>query len=438
VRETGEVKRPELLAPAGDFEKLRTAVHYGADAVYLGDSRFSLRGKAGNFDAAEMGEAVNYARSRGVKVYATVNIFPHNRDLRAIEEHIAFLQEIGPHAVIVSDPGVFAMFRKRAPELDLHVSTQANVTNAESARFWEGLGARRIVLSRELSIGEISHIREQTDAEIEVFVHGSICISYSGRCYISSFLAARSANTGECTNSCRWNYALAEEKRPGEYFPVFDDDRGTYLMSSKDLCMIEHLPLLAEAGVDSFKIEGRMKGINYVAGVVKTYREAIDAMTKTSYKAEERWVRELSMISSRGYTTGMFFGKQPDPDYNFDGESYRMSHELVGVVLDVSGGVARIGLRNRLDSGDLLEYLSPGLEGVMFESGSMQDESGAGIVSARNEELIFMKVPAGVRKNDIVRRDKRFRAATRDSARREATEGCESQARIQEIRKVTL
>jgi putative protease len=406
---------PELLAPAGDFEKLRTAVHYGADAVYLGDSRFSLRGKAGNFDTAEIREAVNYARSRGVKAYVTVNIFPHNRDLMAIEEHIAFLQEIGPHAVIVSDPGVFAMFRKRAPELDLHVSTQANVTNAESARFWEGLGARRIVLSRELSIDEITQVRKRTDTELEVFVHGSICISYSGRCYISSFLAARSANAGECTNSCRWNYALAEEKRPGEYFPVFDDDRGTYLMSSKDLCMIEHLPLLAEAGVDSFKIEGRMKGVNYVAGVVKTYREAIDSMTKTGYKVEERWIRELSMISSRGYTTGMFFGKQPDTDYNFDGESYRMSHELVGVVLDVSGGVARIGLRNRLDIGDLLEYLSPGLEGVMCETGSMRDESGAGIVSARNEGIIFMEVPGGVRKNDIVRRDKRSRAAIRDS-----------------------
>jgi putative protease len=437
VCETGEVKRPELLAPAGDFGKLRTAVHYGADAVYLGDSRFSLRGKAGNFDAAEMGEAVSYARSRGVKVYVTVNIFPHNRDLRAIEEHIAFLQEIGPHAVIVSDPGVFAMFRKRAPQLDLHVSTQANVTNAESARFWEGLGATRIVLSRELSIDEIRQIRERTEAELEVFVHGSICISYSGRCYISSFLAARSANTGECTNSCRWNYALAEEKRPGEYFPVFDDDRGTYLMSSKDLCMIEHLPLLAEAGVDSFKIEGRMKGVNYVAGVVKTYREAIDAMARTGYKVEERWIRELSMISSRGYTTGMFFGKQPDPDYNFDGESYRMSHELVGVVLDVSGGVARIGLRNRLDSGDLLEYLSPGLEGVMFETVLMRDESGTRVVSARNEDIIFLEAPDGVRKDDIIRRDKRFRAEISDSACRKSTEGCESRIRVQDIRKVS-
>ncbi len=398
---------PELLAPAGDFEKLRAAIHYGADAVYLGDSLLSLRGKAGNFNSAEMGEAAGYARGKGVKVYVTVNIFPHSRDLQAIEEHIALLEEIRPDAVIVSDPGVFAMFRKRAPQLDLHVSTQANVTNAESARFWEGLGAKRIVLSRELTIDEIGYIRERTDVELEVIVHGAICISYSGKCYISSFLAQRSANSGRCTNSCRWSYALMEEKRPGEYFPVFDDDRGTYLMSSKDLCMIEHLPLLAKAGVTSFKIEGRMKGINYVAGVVKTYREALDAMAGPAYKVERRWLRELSMFSSRGYTTGMYFGAQPDGDYNSDGDCYRMSHELVGVVLDVAGGVATIGLRNRLDRGDRLEYLSPGLEGTPFETVSMQDETGATVLSARNEDVISMRVPAGVRKNDIIRREKR-------------------------------
>ncbi len=426
MRKASEVKNMELLAPAGDFEKLRTAVHYGADAVYLGDSRLSLRGKAGNFNAAEMREAVGYARRKGVKVYVTVNIFPHNSDLRVIEEHIALLEEVGPDAVIVSDPGVFTMFRKKAPQLDLHVSTQANVTNAESARFWEGLGAKRIVLSRELSVDEIRQIRERTDVVLEVFVHGSMCISYSGRCYISSFLAHRSANTGECTNSCRWNYTLMEEKRPGEYFPVFHDDRGTYLMSSRDLCMIEHLPLLAEAGVTCFKIEGRMKGINYVAGVVKTYREAVDAMAGPGYKVEQRWIRELSMFSSRGYTTGMFFGRQPDADYNFDGESYRMSHELVGVVLDVSGGIAKVGLRSRFDRGDRLEYLSPGLEGAVFETGSIQDETGAEVLSARNEDIIYMKVPAGVRKDDIIRREKRLGGLKDDFSFRDAGKGCES------------
>jgi U32 family peptidase len=398
------MKRPELLAPAGDFEKLKTAIHYGADAVYLGDSRFSLRSKAGNFSPPELAAAVRYCRDRGISVYVTVNIFPHNRDLAGIEEHAGILRDIMPDAVILSDPGLFILFREKAPELDLHVSTQANITNSASARFWENLGAKRLVLSRELSIAEIAEIRRQTNIELEAFVHGSLCISYSGRCYISSFLASRSANAGKCTNSCRWNYVLSEEKRPGEYFPVSEDARGTYLLSSKDLCVIEHLPLLAEAGVDSFKIEGRMKGINYVAGVVKTYREAIDSMVqREGYLCEPRWLRELSMFSSRGYTTGMLLGKQPDGDYNFDGEAYRMSHELMGVVTDVRGDTARVKLRNRMDVGDLVEYLSPGLEEKVFPVKSIRDEQGLDLESARNEDVVYIKVPEGVRVNDLIR-----------------------------------
>lgn len=404
------MKRPELLAPAGDFEKLVTAAHYGADAVYLGDSRFSLRGKARNFAPGELRKAVVYAREQGLKTYVTVNIFPHNRDLPEIAEHVEILKDIRPDSVILSDPGLFMLFRKRAPEIDLHISTQANITNSEAARFWEDLGARRLVLSRELTIHEIREIREKTTAELEVFVHGSLCISYSGRCYISSFLASRSANAGECTNSCRWSYTLMEEKRPGEHFPVFEDDRGSYLMSSKDLCMIEHLPLLVAAGIDSFKLEGRMKGINYVAGVVKTYREAIDSIGGgNGYSINPRWLRELSMFSSRGYTTGMFFGRQPDGDYNFDGESYRMSHELVGVVQEVRGEVATVALRNRLDLGDPVEFLSPGLEERPFEVGSMRDRDSLAVSSARNEDLVYIRVPGGVRKNDLIRREKNFR-----------------------------
>ena len=404
------MKKPELLAPAGNFEKLKTALHYGADAVYIGDSRFSLRGKAGNFQPEELRDAVAYAHAQGAKAYVTANIFAHNRDLLAVEDHARLLKDILPDAVIVSDPGIFSIFRRIAPELDIHISTQANITNAETARFWEDLGAKRIILARELSLEEIREIREKTTLELEVFVHGSICISYSGRCYISSFLASRSANSGECTNSCRWNYALMEEKRQGEYLPVFEDDRGTYIMSSRDLCMIDHLQLLSEAGIGSFKIEGRMKGINYVAGVVKTYREAIDAIGKgDAPETRAKWLRELSMFSSRGYTTGMFFGKQADTDYNFDGESYRMSHELVGVVLEVYGNTARIGLKNRLDRGDELEFLSSGLEGKIYEVEAMHDSEGFAITSARNEETITMQVPAGVRANDLVRRDKDFR-----------------------------
>jgi len=400
------VKRPELLAPAGNFEKLKTAIHYGADAVYIGDSRLSLRGKAGNFSPDELKSAINYAHGHDVRVYVTVNIFPHNRDLPEIEGHIEILKESVPDAVILSDPGVFMMFREKAPDINLHISTQANITNIQSARFWERLGAKRLVLSRELSIDEIRQIREETKIEIEVFVHGSICISYSGRCYISSFLASRGANTGQCTNSCRWNYTLMEEKRQGEYFRVFEDDRGTYLMSSRDLCMIEYLPLLVEAGIDSFKIEGRMKGINYVAGVVKTYREAIDKLGDGKEPGiNGRWLKELTMFSSRGYTTGMFFGKQPDSDYNFDGESYRMSHEMIGVVLDVDNETAKVGLRSRLDTGDSVEYLTPGLEGQLFEITSMKDREGIDITTARNEDVIFIKVPEGIRKNDLIRRE---------------------------------
>ena len=399
------MKKPELLAPAGDFEKLRTAIHYGADAVYLGDSRFSLRGKAGNFEPEELKEAINYAHTRNKKAYVTANIFPHNADLKEMEEYIEFLKDAMPDAVIVSDPGFFMMFKKSAPEIAIHVSTQANITNSEAARFWETLGAKRLVLSRELTIEEIKGIRYKTAIELEVFVHGSICISYSGRCYISSFLTSRSANRGECTNSCRWNYTLMEEKRQGEHFPVFEDDRGTYIMSSKDLCMIEHLHLLKDAGIDSFKIEGRMKGINYVAGVVKTYREAVDSLGNGECAINPRWLRELSMFSSRGYTTGMFFGKQPDSDYNFDGESYRMSHELVGIILEIKDGIAKVALRNRLDMGDAVEYLSPELEDKLFELELMKDADGMDITTARNENTIFMPVPAGVREGDLIRRN---------------------------------
>ncbi len=413
-----DMKVPELLAPAGDFEKLRTAIHYGADAVYLGDSRFSLRGKAGNFTDNELMKAVLYAREKGVKVYVTVNIFPHNRDLAGLEEHIELLREIRPDAVILSDPGLFMMFKKKASEIEIHISTQANITNVESALFWEGIGAGRLVLSRELSVDEIKEIRRKTSVGLEVFVHGSMCISYSGRCYISSFLASRSANMGQCANSCRWNYALMEEKREGEFFPVFENDRGTFIMSSKDLCMIEHLPVLAEAGIDSFKIEGRMKGINYIAGVVKTYREAIDSMGDGSaYRPNPGWLRELSIFSSRGYTTGMFLGKQPDEGYNFDGEGYRMSHELVGTILDLDGNTASVGLRNRLDEGDPVEYLSPGLEEKTFKIGSMKDKDGTEINSARNGDRVFITVPDGVRRNDLIRREKGVGVTQRNAMR---------------------
>ncbi len=399
------MKLPELLAPAGNFEKMKAALHYGADAVYMGLSGFSLRARADNFTEEELEEAAAFVHRQGRKIYVTLNIFPANSDIPLIKEHIALLGRIKPDALIVSDPGVFEMVSETAPGIPLHVSTQANITNYRAAKFWQRLGAKRLVLSRELSIEEIKEIRQHVDIELECFVHGAICISYSGRCYISSFLADRPANRGECTNSCRWNYTLMEEKRPGEHYPVYENDRGTYVMSSRDLCMIEYLDKLADAGIDSFKIEGRMKGINYVAGVVKTYREAVDSLAYRPYRVNEHWIKELAMFSSRGYTTGMFLGAHPDGDYNHDDrEVYRMSHELVGIVESVNNGKAVVALRNNLSTGDKINFLSTGLEDRIFEVDEMYDEYGIPVESGRNEETILLPVHNRVRENDLIRR----------------------------------
>lgn len=399
------MKTPELLAPAGNFEKLITALHYGADAVYLGVSEFSLRAKADNFNKDELIKAAEFVHQKGKRLYITVNIIPHARDISPIKEHLTFLKNLTPDGVIVSDIGVFELAKKIAPDIPIHISTQANITNSNSAKFWEQAGAKRLVLSRELTIDEIKAIRDSVSIELECFVHGAICISYSGRCYISSFLANRSANHGECTNSCRWSYALMEEKRPDVFLPVFEDDRGTYVMSSKDLCMIDHLDRLSDSGIDCFKIEGRMKGINYVAGVVKTYREAVDSLKKRPYRVKERWLKELTMFSSRGYTTGMFLGKQPDEGYNHDEENtYRMSHELVGIVKSIDNGRLDILLRNNLHMGDSIEFLSTGLEDRSFLVDDIYDDRGKPVDSARNEEVVSIPSVQGVKENDLIRR----------------------------------
>lgn len=399
------MKRPELLSPAGDFEKLKTAIHYGADAVYLGDPRFSLRNKAKNFDAEELAAAVRYAHERGVRAYVTVNIFVRNSDLPAVRDHIGILREIRPDAVIISDPGLFMMFREGAPEIDLHVSTQANITNTCAAQFWEKMGAKRLILARELSVDEIREINESTGLELEAFVHGSLCLSYSGKCYLSSFMASRSANTGECTNSCRWKYALVEEKREGEYFPVGEDDRGAYVMNSRDLCLVDHLPLLAAAGIDSFKIEGRMKGVHYVAGVTKTYREAVDLVgAEDHYRLNlDGWHRELSFFCNRGYTTGLLFGKN-DGLYNFSNDNHAPEAELTGVIIEMKGLIAKVELRRRLTLGEMLECLTPGLEEHFFAVDSLRYEDGIGTVSAKAGETVLIKTPKGSRKGDLIRK----------------------------------
>jgi putative protease len=396
---------PELVAPAGNPEKLTTALHYGADAVFLGLSQFSLRAKADNFSEDGLKEAISLVHNKGKKAYVTVNIFPHNRDISEIKDHLLFLKGVEPDGIIVSDLGVFDMAVEISPDIPIHVSTQANITNFRSARFWEKLGAKRLVLSREITIDEIRGIRDNVSIDLECFVHGAICISYSGRCYISSFQANRSANRGECTNSCRWNYALMEEKRQGEFSPVYENDRGTFILSSRDLCMIEHLDKLADAGVGSFKIEGRTKGVNYVAGVVKTYREAIDSLENRPYMVNEDWRRELSMFSNRGYTTGMFFGHQPDEGYNHDEESiYSMSHELVGIVRSVRNGKGLVALRSTLKPGDNIEFLSQGLGKSIFEVREIFDENGRPVDSGRNEETVLIQLQPGVKENDLIRR----------------------------------
>jgi putative protease len=404
------VKKIELLAPAGNLEKLKTAIHYGADAVYLGLSDLSLRAKADNFDQDALKEAVDFAREHNAKSYITINIFPHNRDIGIIKEHISVLIDINPDAVIVSDIGVFELLQKNDESIPLHISTQANITNYESARFWERNGAKRLILARELNINEIREIRDKVNVELECFVHGAVCISYSGRCYMSAFLANRSGNSGECTNSCRWNYTLMEEKRPGEYFPVYQNDRGTYIMSSRDLCMIEHLDKLRDSGIDSFKLEGRTKGINYIAGVVKTYREAVDRLAEGGdydYNVEQRWLDELNMFSSRGYTTGMYLGPQDAKDYNHDEEDiYRMSHALVGIVQSRNGTKARVLMRNRLFTGEEVEFLTTGLEGRTFKIESIEDEEFLPLESTRNDEIVWLPVPEEVRAGDLVRKQK--------------------------------
>ncbi len=396
---------PELLAPAGNFEKLKTAIHYGADAVYMGLSDFSLRAKADNFSIKGLEEAVQFVHQQSKKIYITINIVPHNRDLSAIKDHLTALRDISPDAIIVSDLGSLDLASETAPDIPVHISTQANITNYRSAQRWEKLGAKRLVLARELSIDEIKEIRANVSLELECFVHGSMCISYSGRCYMSSFINNRSGNLGACTNTCRWDYTLMENSRPGTYYPVYENDRGTYVMSSRDLCMIEHLDKLADAGISSFKIEGRMKGINYVAGVIKTYREAVDSLKERPFKVKEQWMQEIAMSSNRGFTTGMFFGAQPDDGYSHDDvKSYSMSHELVGVVQSISNGNAVVALRNNLKVGDNIEFLTPGLENELFTVNEILDIKGNPAEIGRNEETVSIPVLKGVRENDLIRR----------------------------------
>ena len=355
----------ELLIPAGSLEVLKVAVLYGADAVYLGGEAFGLRAKAKNFTLEEIREGIDFAHSHGVKVYITANILAHNGDLPGVEAYFSELRELKPDALIISDPGVFAIARRVCPEIDIHISTQANNTNYGTYRFWWELGARRVVSARELSLAEIREIRDRIpeEMEIESFIHGAMCISYSGRCLLSNFLTGRDANQGACTHPCRWKYSLVEETRPGEYFPVMENDRGTFIFNSKDLCMIEHIPEMVEAGIDSFKIEGRMKTALYVATVTRAYRLAIDAFRRDpeEYRVNLAWYREeIGKCTNREFTTGFYFGK-PGPDSQiYENSTYITNSVYLGRVDAVDGeGRCRLEQKNKFSVGEELELMKP-------------------------------------------------------------------------------
>ena len=331
----------ELLAPAGDLEKLKIAIDYGADAVYFGGEAFGLRAGAGNFTKEEIREGAKYAHERGKRIYMTVNIFAHNEDIRLLPDFLRGIADLEIDAFLVSDPGVIAVFREILPDAVLHLSTQANTTNYMTAKFWYDMGISRIVAAREMSFEELREFRREIpeDMEIEAFVHGAMCISYSGRCLMSNFMTVRDANRGACAHPCRWNYSLMEEKRPGEYFPVEEDQRGTYVFNSKDLCMIGHIPEMVEAGIASAKIEGRMKTIFYAATVVRVYREAIDRYyaDPASYRFRPEWLEELSKVSNRHFTTGFFLGRPDESAQNYESSAYIRKYDFIGIVRSYDG-----------------------------------------------------------------------------------------------------
>ncbi|MDD6922615.1 MAG: U32 family peptidase [Veillonellaceae bacterium] len=402
------MKIPELLAPAGNPEKLRMAVLYGADAVYLGGRSFGLRAFGGNFTPDKMKEAVAFAHQHGTKVYITINIFPHDNDMLDLDDYLYFVYDIGADAALVADLGVFTRAREIVPSLPLHVSTQANNTNWRAAEAWHKLGAKRIVLARELSGKEISEIRRHTDAELEIFVHGAMCISYSGRCMLSNYLAGRDANRGACAQPCRWKYALVEEKCPGEYLPIEEDEHGTYIMNSKDLCLLPYLQDVIDTGVDSLKIEGRMKSVHYVASVTKAYRDALDGYAANGGKYESSAEEaELQKVSHREYTTGFFFGRPDGQAQNYKSSEYIQTSEFIGIVRSYDAGYAKIEQRNHMEKGEEIEVFSP--EGTWKQRIDEMIDAQTSMpidVAPHAQQMILMKMERPVSPYTILRRDK--------------------------------
>lgn len=404
---TPKSNKVELLAPAGNFEKLEIAIHYGADAVYLGGKDFSLRNFSGNFSLEEIKQAVTYAHDRNVRVYVTVNVYASNDQHQHIAAYLGKLGAIALDGVIVADPGVFLTARELMPHIPLHLSTQANSTNYKTVEFWERLGIHRVNLARELTLVEIKAIAEKAQIEIEVFVHGAMCIAYSGRCLLSSFMANRHSNRGMCTHPCRWKYALVEETRPGQYMPVAEDDRGTYIFNSKDLCMIEHIPTIIDSGVSALKIEGRMKGVHYLASVLKVYREAIDWYSRdpAGYRVKPEWLIELSKINHRGYCTGFYFDdpRQIVPDYEFS--KSMDTHLFIGKVLAAhDDGRTLMEVRNKCTIGDRVEILSPRQEIRNTRIGDMRDDDGNPIKFARPGTRVYPDLGVKTKPNDLIRK----------------------------------
>ena len=407
------MKKMELLAPAGDLDKLKIAIDYGADAVYFGGEAFGLRAGAGNFTKEEIREGAKYAHERGKKIYMTVTIFAHNEDIRLLPDFLRGIADLEIDAFLVSDPGVIAVFREILPDAVLHLSTQANTTNYMTAKFWYDMGISRIVAAREMSFEELREFRREIpeDMEIEAFVHGAMCISYSGRCLMSNFMTVRDANRGACAHPCRWNYSLMEEKRPGEYFPVEEDQRGTYVFNSKDLCMIGHIPEMVEAGIASAKIEGRMKTIFYAATVVRVYREAIDRYyaDPASYRFRPEWLEELSKVSNRHFTTGFFLGRPDESAQNYESSAYIRKYDFIGIVRSYDGetGSALIEQRNHFRVGDEIEIFGPG--SASFFTQTVEElfdaESGKPVeVAPHAQQMLRMKVRFPVGASYMLRR----------------------------------
>ncbi len=401
----------ELLMPAGSLEVLKTAVIYGADAVYVGGETFGLRAKAHNFTVEDMREGIKFAHSRGVKVYVTANILAHNQDLDEVEGYFEELKAAGPDALIISDPGVFMAARRILPDVDIHISTQANNTNYGTYEFWHGLGAKRVVSARELSLEELREIRQRIpeDMEIETFVHGAMCISYSGRCLLSNYFTGRDANQGACTHPCRWKYALVEETRPGEYMPVFENDRGTFIFNSKDLCMVEHIPELMEAGIDSFKVEGRMKTALYVATVARAYRRAIDDWKKDRevFDRNLEWYKEeIGKCTNREFTTGFFFGKPGSDAHIYGSSTYVKNYTYLGTVEETDEkGLVKIEQKNKFSVGETIEVMKPDGRNVQAVVQEIRSEDGKRQESAPHaRQVIYVNLGDGLEKYDILRR----------------------------------